>query len=255
MLALLHSKNQEFVRRETVFDLKHVIQFAYVVACVLLATAAYAQRSSELSADIPDARTLETQRKVESLFDNQNYDRAFFIYRNELVPVGDKYAQYMVGFMYMTGLGVEEDVVTASAWYRLAAERDTPEFVAVRDRLMRVFTDEQLRLSDARFSELRSEYSDIAVLMASIKRDVNELQSRTGSRLRGEASPLAVIDGRSGRVSSGDGYFGTIERQIEHRLELLRDMTGSDDIAVDARNVDIRRLERIVRDAIALQSD
>lgn len=233
--------------------MKHLIPILLLGLLSLAAVTVHAQRSSELSADIPDARTLETQRKVESLFDKQNYERAFFIYRNELVPVGDKYAQYMVGFMYMTGLGVEEDAVAASAWYRLAAERDTPEFVAVRDRLMRAFTDEEIRASDVRYVDIHRKYSDIAVLLASIKRNVRELESRTGSRVRGQASPLAVIDGRSGRVRSGDGYFGNINREIEDRLELLREMTGRDDIPSDPRSVNMRDLERIVEDEILRQ--
>ncbi len=53
------------------------------------------------------------QRKVDQLFERGDYERAYFIYRNELAPAGDKYAQYMVGFMHLTGMGIDEDPVAA----------------------------------------------------------------------------------------------------------------------------------------------
>jgi TPR repeat protein len=70
-----------------------------------------------------DSRTIRTQEKVESLYERGDYKRAHFIYSNELARQGDKYAQYMTGYMYLMGQGVEEDPVKAVAWYRIAAER------------------------------------------------------------------------------------------------------------------------------------
>ena len=96
---------------------------------------------------------MAVQAKVEKLFDAGEFERAFFIYRNELSPLGDKYAQYMVGFMYQTGLGVDDDIVAAAAWYQLAAERDTREFVVVRDRYLHVIDED-----DA--AEARAQYRD-----------------------------------------------------------------------------------------------
>ncbi|MEL7187264.1 MAG: hypothetical protein AAFN50_12650, partial [Pseudomonadota bacterium] len=70
-------------------------------AIVLLANpVAAGQKASELSADLPDPRVLQVQQKVESLFVSGKFERAFFIYVNELAPIGDKYAQYMVGFLH-----------------------------------------------------------------------------------------------------------------------------------------------------------
>ena len=62
--------------------------------------------------------TLRVQQKAEALFERGNYERAYFIYRNELAPIGDKYAQYMLGYMHLTGKGATEDRVAATAWYR-----------------------------------------------------------------------------------------------------------------------------------------
>ena len=87
-----------------------------------------AQSTSPIPSVPLSAKTISVQNKAEQLFEERNYDRAFFIYRNELAPIGDKYSQYMVGFMYLTGKGVEPSRVMATAWYRLAAERGTKEF-------------------------------------------------------------------------------------------------------------------------------
>ncbi len=121
----------------------------------LLATSVEAQQSAGLSTGFADSRTLRVQRKVDDLFERGEYERAYFIYRNELVPLGDKYAQYMVGFMHLTGKGVTENPIAASAWYRLAAERGTPEFVAVRDFLLVGMMPEERRQSDELFLQLR----------------------------------------------------------------------------------------------------
>ena len=183
-------------------------------------------------------------REKSTAFDKGNFKRAFFIYHEELAPLGDKYAQYMVGFMYVTGLGVDEDPILGSAWYRIAAERDTPEFVAVRDRLMRVFTDQQKRRSDALFAKLRLTFSDTAVLISSISDDIKTLQSRTGSRVGGETSSVAVISAGSNSQRSTVDYYGMVERRLAIRLQRLARIDGFEDIDTDPRTVNVRVLKR-----------
>ena len=68
-----------------------------LASIALMTTPVEAQRSAGLSTDAPDSRTLGLQRKVDELYERGEFDRAYFIYRNDLAPVGDKYAQYMVG--------------------------------------------------------------------------------------------------------------------------------------------------------------
>ena len=204
----------------------------------------WAQGSSELSADLPDTRTMAVQAKVEQLFQAEDFRRAYFIYRNELAPIGDKYAQYMVGYMLLNGLGVSEDPVFASAWYRLAAERDTPEFVAVSNSLLQQLDDKQVQRSDAEYFRLRAKYSDVAVLLTSIRRNLKELAGRTGSRLRSDSSPLTIVEADAGRTQSGEAYYGSIYRQLEERLFLLKEMDGFHDIDTDPTRLDIDELER-----------
>lgn len=216
------------------------------IAVILLSVcvAVQAQRSSELSADLPDSRTMAVQAKVEELFQAADFRRAFFIYRNELAPLGDKYAQYMVGYMMLNGLGVTEDPVAALAWYRLAAERGTPEFVAVSSHLLGQLGEQERHRSDVEYFRLRSKYSDIAVLLTSIKRNLNELDSKSGSRLRSDSSSMTVFETGAGRVRSGSDYYGVIYKQLEERLLLLREIDGFEDIETDPMRLDIHELER-----------
>jgi Sel1 repeat len=217
---------------------------------VLASGIAEAQRGSGISVDRPNSKTLATQRKVDDLFDAGEYERAFFIYRNELAPLGDKYAQYMVGYLYLTGQGVEEDYAAASAWYQLAAERGTREFVAVRDQLTRSLTSEQIRQSDELYEKLRMEFSDLAVLMASIRQDHSELEMKTGTRVNSEASQVTVIDARVGRTLSGNDYYGRIRKQLGERLVMLKELGDFEELETDPDKINIHELERRVQERL-----
>jgi hypothetical protein len=206
-------------------------KISLIATLAILSATAFAQRSSELSADLPDTRVMAVQDKVDSLFEDAKFTRAFFIYRNELAPIGDKYAQYMVGYMYDHAMGVDEDIIEASAWYRLSAERGTPEFVRVRDKLMRSFTDAERNRSNRKYNELRENYCDLAVLLSSIKRDMNELGERTGTR-------------------SGSDYDGSLRSELRIRLALLKEIGGFDDLDTDLDRVNLHDLERRVQQRI-----
>jgi hypothetical protein len=193
---------------------------------------------------------MAVQEKVDQLFDAGEYERAFFIYRNELAPLGDKYAQYMVGYMYQAGLGIDEDPVSAAAWYQLAAERGTREFVVVRDRYLHVMDPAAAAQSRDLYRELRLKYSDLAVLLSSIKRNVKDLQGRTGSRVRSQSSPVTVIESRASRFSTGSDYYGNIREELEARVGLLKEIGDFQDIEADADRINIYDLERRVVELI-----
>lgn len=130
----------------------------------------------------PSRRVMKLQEKVDLLFENKDYSRAMLIYREELAPLGDKYAQYMIGYMYLTGKGVTQDLVTASTWYRLSAERNQELFVSAREELLSMLDDEQRAQSDSAYLALRREYGDIALLSALITKDLEILRRFTLSR-------------------------------------------------------------------------
>jgi hypothetical protein len=230
--------------------------FFWIAALALLTGPADAQRASGLSADLPDTRTLAIQDKVDRLFDAGKFKRAFFIYRHELVPLGDKYAQYMVGYMYLMGMGVDADNIAACAWYRLAAERDTPEFIAVRERLLRTMQDDDIRRADTLFLDLRREFSDMAVLLSSIRKNLRELEPRTGSRLKADSDMLTVIEvGNSGRTGSASTHHRHIRRQLIVRVQLLLDSGEFPELGSDPEKINLRDLDRLVEEKLRSESD
>lgn len=168
--------------------LKKRIHLFLLPVLLLLSAPCLAQWSEFPTGDL-DSHTLRIQSKAESLYVSGDYERARIIYVNELATIGDKYAQYMTGFMYLMGQGVPEDPVRASAWYRIAAERQAPEFIVVRDELIRTFDAEQLARSDAIYLELRKKFSDIVIVMRLLEEDLEMLDvETTGSRVASRSS-------------------------------------------------------------------
>ena len=186
-----------------------------------------------------DSRTLRVQEKVEDLFQAEEYERAFTIYRHDLAPIGDKYAQYMIGYMYLMGLGVDEDPVLASAWYRLAAERASSEFLLERDRLLLSMSEVDRVRSDHLYLELRREYSDAVLLLRLIREDLHALSSITGSRTAGSASPVVSVDARSGESMAASERVRRIRSRIESRLRFMAETLDIDGVDIDPDEVDI----------------
>ena len=223
-------------------------------AFVLSSAPAFGQRLDSLPGSSIDSRTLSTQQKVEELFARGEYERAKFIYENELAPIGDKYAQYMVGYMYLTGAGVPEDMVTASAWYRLAAERSSPPFVAVRDELLAALGDVERGRSDALYLQLRREYSDPVILLDLIRKDLRNLGARTGSRISRDTSPVMILDPRTGGSISAEAYEQQVSRRIRMRLEHLVQL-GLDIDITDPKRLDVDALAKAVDDHVSTLPD
>lgn len=211
--------------------------FLALLTCLQPIIAA-AQESSSFPSVPLSPKTMQVQNQAEKVYLRTDYERAFFIYRNELAPIGDKYGQYMVGFMYLTGKGVPEDRVAASAWYRLAAERGTKEFIETSDQLMKSLDDEQAAGSDQLFIELRKQYGDLALLMNAVKEDYETLRSRTGSRLSGDSSSLTIVNpNSSGSVRSGAEFYGQIEKRMKDRLEFIAAHTHVEIIDINSSNL------------------
>ena len=230
------------IRSELIKSLTTII----AVTFCLTAPAAFAQSAGPFPGSAVDAKTLRIQERVEELYEQGDYDRAFFNYRNELAPIGDKYAQYMVGYMYLTGTGVNEDPVLASAWYRLAAERSYKEFLNERDHILGLFSDIDLIRSDSLYLQLRREYSDVVLLLELVKDDVDMLEARTGSRLSGGGGSVTIVDVRSGSSISGDRMYGEIRKRIESRLRFMGTQLDLPNLDTDPDDVDVDELEIIV---------
>lgn len=239
------------------FRSMQIRNFALIVAALLSLTtvAAVAEAQDSFPGGPVDSRTMRIQQKVEKLFDDGDYRRARFIYENELAPLGDKYAQYMVGYIHLTGAGVSEDPALASAWYRLAAERNNPHFVAIRDQIMASMTDLDRGRSDAITMELRRKYSDTKIVLELIKDDVASMSKRTGSRISSGAGPVMIVDPRTGMTLSADDYDRQLARRVESRALFLVKKLGLRDFDINANRLDVDALEAHVDRYLSVLSD
>ena len=175
----------------------------------------------------PDRDIIKTQEKADSLVERGKYDRAMFIYRHELAPLGDKYAQYMIGFMYLAGKGVEADPAVAAAWYRLAAEREQETFVNEHAKLFSLLDDEQRRRADGAYVELRSELGDAALVEKLVEDDLESLRGR----IKGNPFSQDAVS-RSNFERQETQNERTVQ-QIRARITYLEEKLQSDASVID----------------------
>ena len=116
-------------------------------------------------------------------------------------------------------------------------------------------SEDEVRRSDEEYIALRLEYCDLAVLLASIKRNMKELTERTGTRVGGGSSPVTVIQNRQGTVRSGSSYYGDIRDRLEARVLLLIELGDFRDMDADPDMININDLEIRVRERIEFGLD
>ena len=203
-------------------DLNKILKIlAFTIVLAPLAVALAQQSGGRFGVGL-DSKTLTVQAKAEELFERGDFRRAHVIYLKDLAPIGDKYAQYMLGYMSLTGLGVEQDPVLASAWYRLAAERGEPtQFVRIRDELLDNLDKVDRSRSDEIYRNLRRDFSDIAISMREAREAFEDLtQVTTGSRIGGSpSSAVTIVEPRAGSSQSGDALI----YRTHHRMQLHLD--------------------------------
>jgi len=221
----------------------------------LLAAAFCASAQSQTYKSFPgesaDQRTLEIQERVDELYAAGDFKRALFIYENELAPRGDKYAQYMVGYMHLNGQFVPQDKSRALAWYRLAAERGNEALEQARDELAASLTQPEIEASNKIFLDLLQDIGDTRLIMVLIQRDMNTLKGRTGTHVQGSnAGGRVVIIRPSGRIEDPN-YYRDIRLRLEARLSYLETNAEISDITVESGNDELRRYEEQVQSEIA----
>ncbi len=196
-------------------------------------------------------RTFDTQERVEALYDSGEYKRALFIYERELAPLGDKYAQYMVGYMHLNAQSVSQDSVSALAWYRIAAERGEPALRQARDELLESMTAPDVAVSNRIFLDLWQSIGDTKLIMELIREDMNTLKRRTGSRIRGApTSGPALIYRPSGELLPPN-YYRDVRVRLETRLNFLEIKVEIKDIDVESDDEALKLLEQQVQSELA----
>ena len=187
----------------------------------LLCALAHAQTFTPFPGAEIDNRTRSMQERVDAVWNAGDYERALLIYEKELAPIGDKYAQYMVGFMHLNAQGVPEDRAQALAWFRLAAERGDPLLVQVRDELAARMTPDELKASDQLFVGLWQEMSDRVLLMELIRRDIRPLRAQTGSHIPGAVVTGPAVIYRPRGAPVGPNFYRNVRTRLEARLKYL----------------------------------
>ncbi|MGB5628552.1 MAG: SEL1-like repeat protein, partial [Woeseiaceae bacterium] len=168
----------------------------------------------------------------------------------------DKYAQYMTGFMYLMGQGLPEDPVRASAWYRLSAERQAPEFMVVRDELIRTFNAEQLAASDAIYLELRKKFSDIVIVMRLLEEDLELLDvEATGSRVPSGSNLVTTLDPRKGTVTSVELYRDRVRRTLQSRVDFITGQLDIERMDADLSAAQIAELWERIEEQVSVIDD
>jgi Sel1 repeat-containing protein len=199
-----------------------------------------------------DQRTLQAQRLVEQLYEDREFKRSLIIYEKELAPIGDKYAQYMVGFMYYRGHGVEADRPAALAWFRLAAERRDPPIVAARDALFSSMSQEEIVESNQIFVKLWRKLGDNQIILNLVRRDLNLLKEKTGSRIAGSnTSPMTIVRVQQNTTISSAAFYDRVRERLEMRLNFLNSNVEIVDIALNDDMAVKKSLEQEIREEMA----
>ena len=190
-----------------------ILSLRFALSAMLLALSMAAVSQENFLGEKANHAILDLQEEADSAFAKGDYGQALEVYQTELAPLGDKYSQYMVGYMYLAGKGVQEDAILASAWYRLAAQRETEQYARIRDSLLALFNDEQRSRSDQLYTSLRREMGDLTLVGQLVESDLQVLR-------RGRSLFLQGSTVRSMSRQRIDAMDAAAER-INPRVEML----------------------------------
>ena len=218
---------------------------------VLLCSVTYAQTVKYFPGNAPDQRVQRTQERVEELYMAGSFERALLIYEKDLAPLGDKYAQYMVGYMHLNGQGVDIDKSEALAWYRIASERGEPVLVRARNELTSAMNDAEIARANRSYIELWKSIGDTSLIMNLIRQDMNVLKERTGSRIAAaQGSGPSIVYKPTGQMA-GPNYYREIRLRLEARLTYIDTKVEVTDVALQPEYDEIQSLENQVRQELA----
>ena len=122
--------------------------------------------------------------------------------------------------------------------------------------LMSDLSEEERQRSDQLFLEIRRQNSDLAILLAAIKRGLRDMTAQTGSRLSGGASPLSVVEMRtSNQTRGGVNYYQRVEKKLVRDLTMLSKIGNFPELETDPVRVNINEIERLVNDRLETLQD
>jgi len=197
-----------------------------LAAVLLLAVSMAALSQDGFPGGDASRNILKAQEKADSYFAKGKFDKAMLIYRDELAPVGDKYSQYMIGYMYLAGKGVQEDAI----------QRENAQYVRICDGLLALFNDEQLSRSDQLYVGLRQDMGDMMLVHKMLQRDLQILRHRSGSELFLQAE----IERGSSRF--GREEFDAAVSRIVSRIEYLERQMAVEKTLAESEKEELAKL-------------
>ena len=217
----------------------------------LLCAGASAQTFKTFPGDLPNQRILRIQDRVEEMYAAGSYERALLIYQKELAPMGDKYAQYMVGYMHLNAQGTEKNSPEALAWYRLASERGATVLRQARDELTASLSTAELAVANELFVELWKSIGDSRLIMDLIHSDMEILKARTGTRITGTAGSAPIMVYRPSGEPAGPDFYRNVRIRLQTRLTYIETKVDITDFPMDASYDEVRILEEQVQEELA----
>jgi len=218
---------------------------------VFTCVCAYPQSFKPFPGDPLDERTRYTQEQVENVYVSGDYERALLIYEKELAPIGDKYAQYMVGYMHLNAQGTEQNRAEALAWFRLAAERGEPLLGQIRDEVTAMLTPAERSTAEAVFLDLWKEMGDRALLVELIERDMRTLRGQTGTRIPGGSISSPAIVMKPSGETAGPDFYRDARMRLKARIDYLDARVEIDDDALAEQLENFRGQEEAIKDELA----
>lgn len=201
--------------------LKIRLAFISGLLATLLCTTAIAQNYRPFPGEPVDQRTRNLMERVEAIYAAGDHERALLIYEKDLAPLGDKYAQYMVGFMHLNGEGVQKDRAKALAWFRLAAERGEPLLERIRDEVLQQMSAIEVSASDDIYLDLWKNIGDHALIMDLIREDMNILRAQTGTRIPGGGNTSSTVIFRPSGETVGPNFYRNVRARLDARIAYL----------------------------------
>ncbi|MGJ8663306.1 MAG: TonB family protein [Marinicella sp.] len=95
-------------------------------------------------------------------YNNKEYQHAYADFK-ALALLGNKRAQFNIAVMHLNGEYVEQDMIKAYAWGKLAEHPDHPDFAQIRIKLSKSFSEQELSQAEQAYDVLNAEYGDAQI--------------------------------------------------------------------------------------------
>ncbi len=163
------------------------------------------------------------KRAAEEAYRQKQYEAAFAIYRDDLAPMGDAYAQYMVGIMLLQGQGTEANVTLGAAWLHLAATRSgNADLVRTRDdvfsQLPPATRGEVMALS----GDLEIDFGDCGATRHLLALEEDAMAAGTSERRAGD-EPLPLEVRYVAAIEDGRADTRKVRTTMSQRRKFLKD--------------------------------